>query len=206
MEMIIRVKSPNIQKIDKPTNVNLFPTTCNICGGEVIYTTNDKIYGKKYGSGYCYLCTKCGAYVGTHEPMPEVALGLLANKQMRIGKMMCHDLFDGFWQGKKKASSKRQRLYKYLAKELDIPIKDCHFGYFDLDMLRKAYKVLYAWKTNGLDWNKIQKDIGETGGYKYDNTLDIIFWKIYEILIKEKIYQKNFLVLMYWMVSTLFYI
>ena len=50
------------------SDICLYPKTCNICGGEVIYTTNDKIYGKRYGSGYCYLCTNCGAYVGTHRP------------------------------------------------------------------------------------------------------------------------------------------
>ena len=41
--------------------MTLQPKVCNICGGDVEYITNDKIYGKKYGSGYCYHCTKCGS-------------------------------------------------------------------------------------------------------------------------------------------------
>lgn len=76
--------------------MDLHPKICNICGGKVIYVTNDRIYGKKYGSGYCYLCQNCGAYVGTHKPRPKEALGLLANRFMRETKMKCHEIFDGF--------------------------------------------------------------------------------------------------------------
>ena len=53
--------------------MNLQPTGCNICGGKVEYISNDKIYGRRYGSGYCYHCTKCGAYVGTHKSRPRIA-------------------------------------------------------------------------------------------------------------------------------------
>lgn len=120
------------------SDICLYPKTCNICGGEVIYTTNDKIYGKRYGSGYCYLCTNCGAYVGTHRPRPKEALGLLADKEMRIMKMKCHDLFDRQWTNQ----HQRSMLYKKLADQLSIPIEQCHFGYFDLSMLKKAYEIL----------------------------------------------------------------
>lgn len=64
-----------------------YPKICNICGGKVIYCSNAEIYGVEYGSGKCYLCTKCGAYVGTHKPRPKEALGLLADEQMRKGKI-----------------------------------------------------------------------------------------------------------------------
>lgn len=122
--------------------MNIHPTKCNICGGEVIYTTNDVIYhGRQYGSGYCYLCTQCGANVGTHKPRSKEALGLLANREMKDMKMKCHDLFDRLW------SNHEQRLFLYekLAANLGIPVQECHFGYFDLDMLSKAYEVLQEW-------------------------------------------------------------
>ena len=70
--------------------INTHPTRCNICGGPVTYGSNARIYGREYGSGYCYLCERCGAYVGTHKPRPREALGLLANEPMRTGKKMCH--------------------------------------------------------------------------------------------------------------------
>lgn len=56
--------------------MNLNPTKCNICDGKVIYTSNKIIYGKEFGSGKCYYCTECGAYVGTHKSRSKEALGL----------------------------------------------------------------------------------------------------------------------------------
>ena len=92
--------------------INTHPTRCNICGGPVTYGSNARIYGREYGSGYCYLCERCGAYVGTHKPRPREALGLLRD------------------------------LYCWLAHKMDIPVGDCHFGYFDIDQLRRAYIIL----------------------------------------------------------------
>lgn len=128
--------------------VNEFPTKCNVCGGDVIYTTNDKIYGKKYGNGYCYYCTNCGAYVGTHKPSPKKALGLLANSEMRKWKIICHGLFDSMWKGKIGQKRIRAQLYKKLANELGISVSECHFGWFDLPMLKRAYNILNYWKNN----------------------------------------------------------
>ena len=135
--------------------IDLYPTKCNLCGGYVEYISNDKIYGKKYGSGYCYHCTKCGAYVGTHKPRPREALGILANKEMQKWKIWCHDLFDKLWKGvpayvmadgtkvdRVKPKMTRGQAYFLLAKEMNIPFKECHFGYFDLPQLKRAYAIL----------------------------------------------------------------
>lgn len=53
---------------------------CNLCGGEVEYVSNEVVYGKRYGSGFCYRCKSCGAYVGTHEPRPLEPYGILEDK------------------------------------------------------------------------------------------------------------------------------
>ena len=126
----------------RPCAVDTHPTTCNLCGGQVIYTSNERVYGRKYGSGYCYQWTCCWAYVGTHEPRPREALGLLADSRMRKGKIMCHALFDALWRGKPKARRKRDALYEWLAGQMGLPLADCHFGYFDLQQLRQAYRLL----------------------------------------------------------------
>lgn len=126
--------------------INLYPEKCNLCNGKVIFTDNKRIYGKSYGSGKCYICTKCGAYVGTHKPRPREALGLLANEEMRKGKKICHEIFDGFWKGKKNSTQKRKKAYAEMAKILGIPVNECHFGYFDLPMLKKAYKAVVYMK------------------------------------------------------------
>lgn len=136
-------------------SVNLQPTICNICGGEVEYIENSKIYGKSYGSGWCYHCKKCGAYVGTHKPRPKEALGILADDEMKQWKMWCHNLFDRLWKGvpeyfkldgtRVKAvppKMKRGQAYKRLAKEMGIPESECHFGYFNVKQLKRAYAIL----------------------------------------------------------------
>lgn len=133
--------------------VNVYPKVCNLCGGRVIYTSNAKVYGREYGSGKCYFCTECGAYVGTHKPRPKEALGLLANGAMRDLKIMCHDMFDSKWKGKEKARKKRNELYAWLAKQMNLPIEECHFGYFDEDLLKKAYAILYQIKDKKLEYD-----------------------------------------------------
>ena len=122
--------------------MNLHPTICNLCGGKVVYTSNSLIYGREYGSGKMYLCTKCGAYAGTHKPRPKEALGLLADKEMRDMKMKCHALFDEKWKNQKNRREARKKAYKELAEKLGISVDECHFGYFDMDMLNKAYGIL----------------------------------------------------------------
>lgn len=124
--------------------VNLYPTICNICGGRVIYTKNSAVYhGKQYGSGHCYLCQNCGAYVGTHISRPREAFGILSNERMRKGKKLCHEIFDSKWKNaKSKKRKKRNDLYYWLSRRLSIPLNECHFGYFGLQTLRRAYRIL----------------------------------------------------------------
>lgn len=133
--------------------VNLKPTTCNICGGVVEYIENSKIYGKSYGSGFCYRCLNCDAYVGTYKDRPSVAMGILADKEMRKWKMYCHDLFDKLWKthyiidennNLKKVfpKMKRGQAYKRLAEEMGIEQENCHFGYFNIKELKRAYAII----------------------------------------------------------------
>jgi len=124
--------------------IELYPTKCNICGGKVEYTSNAKIYGRQYGSGYCYLCKECGAFVGTHKPRPRQAMGILADAKMRDLRMQCHELFDSIWRNNKHPVAKRRKTYAWLAEKLDIPVYECHFGYMDRDMLNKALNILKA--------------------------------------------------------------
>lgn len=136
--------------------MNIYPKVCNICGGKVEYIENKLIYGKSYGNGYAYRCTSCGAYVGTHKSRPKEALGLLADKEMRDWKMKCHDIFDSLWKGRKRQSAKRNMCYVWLAKQLDIPLSECHFGYFDLETLKHAYEILRLAKQKGAVLKELQ--------------------------------------------------
>jgi len=133
--------------------IDLYPKVCNLCGGPVEYISNSQIYGRQYGSGFCYRCRSCGAYVGTHKPQPRKALGILANTEMREWKQKCHNQFDPFWQEHKDKQRRRKNLYIRLAGEMGIDVRDCHFGYFDLDQLKTAYRILEKW------WEKPPEDM-----------------------------------------------
>lgn len=80
------------------------------------------------------------------EQIQEVVITLdmdkLMNWRVRKGKIMCHALFDALWRGKPKARRKRDALYEWLAGQMGLPLADCHFGYFDLQQLRQAYRLL----------------------------------------------------------------
>lgn len=115
------------------------PTCCPYCNSKVIYTSNAEIYGKEYGNGRCYKCTSCDAYVGVHDGT-DIPLGLLANKELRELKKQCHTLFDPVWKQNK--SIKRKQAYQQLANALEIPIKECHFGWFNKDLLSQAKLIL----------------------------------------------------------------
>lgn len=146
--------------------VSKYPKVCNLCGGKVEFISNDALYGRRYGSGFAYLCTRCGAYVGTHNKgYKREALGILANKEMRDWKMKCHALFDAQYQGKR---TTRSDCYFRLSKALKIDPKECHFGYFDIPMLKRAYELLdtyskvkdrmdSAWKENPRKFEKARQ-------------------------------------------------
>jgi len=115
------------------------PKECPYCQSDVVYTSNAVIYGREYGNGRVYKCTGCDAYVGVHTGT-RIPLGRLANRELRELKKYCHDLFDPAWKGNKNLN--REKAYGRLATILEIPHNECHFGWFDKDMLLKAREVL----------------------------------------------------------------
>lgn len=122
--------------------IDLHPTVCNICGGEVILISNALIYRKPKGSGKCYVCTCCGARVGTHIKKPSEAYGILSDREMRKARMRCHELLDIHWRHKKHRVRYRSAMYKWLAKKMQIDVKACHIGRFDMEKLNMAIEIL----------------------------------------------------------------
>ena len=129
-------------KRQKSKNISAYPipTICAYCCAKVIFTSNAAIYGKEYGNGRCYKCTRCNAYVGVHTGT-KTPLGRLANEELRSLKMNCHNLFDRAWKGPSKRIE-RGDAYKFLAALLNIPAPECHFGWFDKPMLLKCLEIL----------------------------------------------------------------
>lgn len=114
------------------------PKTCTYCGQAVKLVNNDVIYGRSYGSGRCYKCTACDAYVGVHAGT-TIPLGRLANQELRALKKQAHALFDPQWKTGRKT---RSQAYGELANTLGIPARECHFGWFDKETLERAIAIL----------------------------------------------------------------
>lgn len=114
---------------------------CPYCYAKVVLITNDKIYGKRYGSGWCYKCTKCDAYVGCHDNKEHTPLGRLANAELRKLKQKAHSLFEPIWQN---GDTGRNDLYKQLAFLMNIPKEKCHFGYFDKATIEKSISIMQS--------------------------------------------------------------
>lgn len=123
---------------------------CTYCGALAVWVPDVEVYERSYG-GMVYLCRPCKAYVGCHKRRDgkpgDKPLGRLADAELRKLKIRGHELFDPIYKAaiEKRGWSKgmaRGRAYKWLATNIDIPAKECHFGEFDNERCRLAIKFL----------------------------------------------------------------
>lgn len=112
------------------------PTICRYCGSPVVYTSNAEIYGKEYGTGKCYLCRNCRAFVGVH-PGTDTPLGTLANEELREWRKEAHFWFDRIWKKPTKITT-RYNAYGYLAKKMGLPREETHIGMFEIEQCKKV--------------------------------------------------------------------
>ena len=90
---------------------------CPYCNQLAKWTSNDVVYGRKYGKSFmCYWCKNCDAYVGCHNNTKN-PLGTMANKELRKLRIECHNLFDKLWKG---GEMTRKQAYKYLEEKTGI--------------------------------------------------------------------------------------
>lgn len=120
---------------------------CPYCNKESVFTDSKEIYGKSYGM--VYLCRGCDAYVGVHKGTKK-ALGRLADKKLREAKKEAHHYFDKLWQraikqGRTKHEA-RSSAYKWLSKELGIPLELTHIGMFDVITCNQVVELCKKYK------------------------------------------------------------
>lgn len=126
---------------------------CPFCNKEAKFCENKEIYGRNYGKSYmCYFCKDCDAYVWTHNNT-EKPYWTLANKETRNARHLCHELLDPLWKNVWEWDYKsgtrweeRKRLYKMIAEKMNIPIEEMHFGMFDIEKCREAYRIILSYK------------------------------------------------------------
>lgn len=114
------------------------PTECCCCRQPVRIATHQEIYGRDYSDWpYMYYCDGCGAYVGLH-PFTAIPLGTLANKATRDARKHCKKPFELLWRGGRMT---RSEAYQWLARRLNIPPEECHFGWFDAERCQRARQL-----------------------------------------------------------------
>lgn len=114
------------------TNNPLCPYCNNLAelvNGEIVYPHRKDLYEKLF-----YICKPCDAYVGVHVNTTN-PLGRLANAKLRHYKKKAHEAFDPLW---KNSYMSRKEAYKWLAKKLNIPAKDCHIGMFNIAQCKRV--------------------------------------------------------------------
>lgn len=124
---------------------------CPVCNTLAEQVDGTKIYGERASDSYrdrlFYRCpVHLDYYVGCHLESGS-AFGVLANKQHRMLKMKCPELFDHFWLRKKKFNRReaRQSAYRKLERAMDLEIDDTHFGMFSEEQCKKAIDILARW-------------------------------------------------------------
>lgn len=120
--------------------------TCPYCGGESTLIHNSEIYGRDFGNGNMWSCKPCDAYVGCH-PGTDVALGRLANANLRAWRKALKGIFDPLWKLKRAKHSlsktkARKMAYKWLSEQMGIDVSKCHVGYFDVEQCQQAYNII----------------------------------------------------------------
>lgn len=92
-----------------------------------------------------YLCKPCDAYVGTHKSQPDLALGRLANKELREAKKQAHLFFDRIWVEK---YLDRKSAYEWLCKGMGLHRDLCHIGMFNVEQCNKVVSLSREFLSN----------------------------------------------------------
>lgn len=86
-----------------------------------------------------YSCPKCSAtLIADEHGRPR---GIPGTKEDRRWRRQAHTVFDRIWRSGTVTRSAAQR---WLAKELRIPVKDCHFSYMRVKTLRRVVQLCDA--------------------------------------------------------------
>lgn len=121
---------------------------CPYCGQPSQYLNDSSpvYHGINYGP--VYACLPCEAWVGVHYGTTK-ALGTLANAPLRAWRKKLHGWFDPMWKAAVEAgrskSQARKAAYQWLAGEMEIPVAECHVGFFNIQQCRHALNVVQYW-------------------------------------------------------------
>lgn len=109
---------------------------CPYCQKEAEWTSNEVVYGRRYGKSFmCYYCKNCDAYVGCHQNTKK-PLGTMANKALRKKRIEAHAIVDILW---KSGKYKRSIVYKKLSDAFGFQV---HIGSADEKICEDIIKTI----------------------------------------------------------------
>lgn len=114
---------------------------CKVCGVRTYLTSFYFIKGshKKHKRGdhkLIYRCPNCHRYVNVHKGTNK-PMGFPGDKELRLWRIYTHEVFDDLWR----KSGNRKKAYTWLARQMNIPVKDCHIGNFDSEDCKRAIEL-----------------------------------------------------------------
>lgn len=128
-----------------PTSLGIDDTPphiiCPYCGTPLVIMKGERIPypDRKYKlDGYYWLCFPCQAWVGCHRGTGR-PLGTAAKSNLRKLRKRVHLRFDPLWKNKLMT---RTDAYKWLAEILEIPVYECHTGYFREELCIKTLQLM----------------------------------------------------------------
>lgn len=116
------------------------PESCSHCGPDspVFLVNNEEIYGRSFGDWpFAYLCPNCERYVGLH-PGTDIPLGTLADRSTRDARKKHKKVFHEMASAMKYT---RRQAYQALADEMNIPVEQCHWGWFNEKQCEEAGNI-----------------------------------------------------------------
>lgn len=123
-----------------------------LVSGDIIYPHLPNLSDRKF-----WLCRSCDAYVGTHQNSSRhVALGTLANAELRKWRRESHAAFDPLWKAKMKrenltVAKSRKAGYEWLASLIRCDVKDCYISSADVEMCRQIVEACRPYHKNKME-------------------------------------------------------
>lgn len=121
------------------SRAEFLPTICRYCGGIIRLVPSEAVYGAsaerlgKQGEKI-FQCQNCGARVGCHKGTGR-PLGNVANEILRLKRIEAHQVFDSLWKSR---NMDRTAAYRWLAKELGLPMRTAHIGGLEMDQCQRV--------------------------------------------------------------------
>lgn len=70
-------------------------------------------------------------------------------KDIKEAREKAHQFLDAHWKFKKNKSKVRSHVYRRLAKEMRIPMREAHIRNFDMEQCREVIRISKRWLDEG---------------------------------------------------------